>query len=233
MKSQPGNFTPDVFTKKEIKSKAKRDSDDEKFKKWVEELLPTELLRCRSDWDNDHKTVGEEERAFIQQKIKGLKVKQHTKKRLVYVLNHSAGWTYVELWWMMVLCNKPIPRVPYDTPKAGQGKEKDKPKGISALNREFVKFKKRLGEWIEENLDPKLNNKDNMWLFFRYAKQVTQADGNMPNTDKKRLEYVLDLCIGRTYSEIIWITIESFGVMVDSRGQYDKKRKTDESNSDD
>ena len=128
MKSQPGNFTPDVFTKKEIKSKAKRDSDDEKFKKWVEALLPTELLRCRSDWDNGHKMVGEEERAFIQQKISGLKVKQHTKERLVYVLNHSDGWTYVELWWMMILCNKPIPRVPYDTPKAGQGKEKDKQK---------------------------------------------------------------------------------------------------------
>jgi hypothetical protein len=74
--------------------------------------------------------------------------------------------------------------------------------------------------------------KDNM--FIQYAKQVTTKNGSMPETTMRRLNYVLDESIGRTYLDIFRMTLESFGVMMGTKGgSNNKRRKTEENNSDD
>ncbi len=48
----------------------------------------------------------------------------------------------------------------------------------------------------------------------------------MSEKTKRRLNYVLEKeGVGR--SDIFWITLEIFGVMVGTKGSYDKSRKTD------
>lgn len=54
----------------------------------------------------------------------------------------------------------------------------------------------------------------------------------MSEKTKRRLNYVLEK-EGFGRSDIFWITLESFGVMVGTKGSYNKRRKTEECNSDD
>jgi len=221
--------------KKEIKSKAKRDSDVNKFKLWLVERKEW-FERIRVEWKTEHETIGEKEedhlKHFLQQKIEGMKFKhEHTRNRLLYILDKMTGWTYVKLWWMMVLCFEKIVRGPYGTHKESKGNEKDEGKRASSTKREFVNFTKRLDEWIAVNIPQNNTFKDNM--FIQHATQVSTKDGSMSEKTKRRLNYVLEKSIGRTYSDILWMTLESFGVMVGTKGSYNNRRKADECNSDD
>jgi hypothetical protein len=101
---------------------AKSVSDDGIFKKWFEKLLSTEHLRNRIDWNTEHETIRENEgecfKCCLKEIIQGSeRIDGHTRKRLLYVLDNSTGWAYVELWWMMVYCFETIERVPYTTLK--------------------------------------------------------------------------------------------------------------------
>ena len=155
---------------------------------------------------------------------------EHTRNRLLYVLDNMTGWTYVKLWWMVVLCFEKIDRGPYGTPKESKGNEKDEGKRTSSTKREFANFTKRLDEWIAVNIPQKNTFNDNM--FIQHAKQVTKKDDSMSEKTKRRLNYVLDESIGRSCPNIFWMTLQSFVVMHGTKRLY-KKRKTDGSNSDD
>ncbi len=214
----------------EIKSRAKRESDLTKFKQLLVERMEW-FERNRVEWKTEHEAIGEKEeehKHFLQLKIEGVNFKhEHTRNRLLYVLDIRTGWTYVKLWWTMVLCFENIVRGPYGIPNESKGNEKDEGKSTSATKREFVNFTKRLDEWITVNI-PQIpqNNTFNDNMFIQHAKQVTNKDDCMSEKTKRRLNYVLDKeGVGR--SDIFWITLEIFGVMVGTKGSYDKSRKTD------
>ena len=211
-------------TKKEIKSRAKRESDVKQFRQWLVERKEW-FERNRVEWKTEHETIGEKKeenfKHFLQQKIEGMNVKhEHTRNRLLYVLDNMTGWTYVKLWWMVVLCFEKIDRGPFGTPKESKGNEKDEGKRTSSTKREFANFTKRLDEWIAVNIPQKNTFNDNM--FIQHAKQVTKKDDSMSEKTKRRLNYVLEK-EGFGRSDIFWILSKALELWWERRARIIKE----------
>ena len=212
------------------RSDTKKDSDDVIFKKWfdpLESYFDTEL----SKWEGTRADtiVGEEgehvtnynKRKVTEEDIE--KTKDYTKKRLHYVLDKSTGWTHGKLLWLVIQCMLPGDRGEYDTPK-GEEKEKDPSHVDGGNTREFKnRWVSWLDKWILNNLSStpaRTRNEAEEQRFFQFAKRIISEDKRMINTEKTKSNHLLDKIIGRSYEEITWATVASFGLGVGSRGHY-------------
>jgi hypothetical protein len=136
---------------KETKSNAKMESDHKKFMEWFHDVVSKHLLRIRDDWEDIvHDTLveqGEEDfRQILERIINNMTFKHDfERKRLLHVLDESTGWTYIELWWMIVLCfEEKVVRGTYGTPKQGEGKEIDREMGERAAKGSLISLRRRL-----------------------------------------------------------------------------------------
>jgi hypothetical protein len=215
------------------KSNAKMESDHKKFMEWFDDVVSKHLLRPRDDWEvTEHETIveqgGEDFKQSLERIINNMTFNHDfVSKRLLHVLDESTGWTYIELWWMMVLCfEEKVGRGTYSTPKQDEGKEKDREMSERAAKREFDKFTKALDKWMEENLDSQKKNhvKQVTTNFLHAIMIVTANDASLSEKTQRRLKYVLDKSIGRTYDDMLWMTLESFVVMEGTKGTYKRKR---------
>ena len=148
-------------TVSEIRSNAKKCSDDKIFKV-RREVVHAQLSEQKSDVPKP--TIGGEEgKAFTQYLIDKIEETfteekdQHIRKGLLDELNKSVGMGYSAVWWMIVVCMLPGDRDKYNTPKENEGKVKDPKRVVSkeseiSLKREFGKWKNRLDGWILTNL---------------------------------------------------------------------------------
>jgi len=208
----------------DIRSNAKKTADMEGFK-----AAFNELERLFDEWEGTNADAinGGEGNViqYLQQKVAGedeKKIKDHTKKRLHGVLDKCTGWSYAKLWWMMVVCMMASDRgIKYDTPSKNADKDKDPCRVDSTNKREFNKWVGWLDDWLLEN--PPTSRARTMdqveeHRFFQFANWAISKDNRMIGTRKTKLHYLLGKVIGRSYEEIVWATIASFGLGVGSKG---------------
>ena len=143
-------------TVSEIRSNAKKCSDDKIFKV-RREVVHAQLSEQKSDVPKP--TIGGEEgKAFTQYLIDKIEETfteekdQHIRKGLLDELNKSVGMGYSAVWWMIVVCMLPGDRDKYNTPKENEGKVKDPKRVERDCKREFGKWKNMLDNWILTNL---------------------------------------------------------------------------------
>lgn len=234
-------------TVSEIRSNAKKCSDDKIFKV-RREVVHAQLSEQKSDVPKP--TIGGEEgKAFTQYLIDKIEETfteekdQHIRKGLLDELNKSVGMGYSAVWWMIVVCMLPGDRDKYNTPKENEGKVKDPKRVVPqrskeseiSLKRELTKWKNGLDYWIPTNLltmqDGMIDEKEEE-LFLEEAKCFLDEHADMlvkkiGSNAKKKLLYVLEKSTGRSYGEKCWMTIASFRIMKGSKGSYKKRRKAD------
>ena len=213
------------------RSDSKKASDMEAFKEWfdpLESYFDTEL----SKWDGTDTIVGNEREhaiSYIGQRIHeedDEKIDEHTKERLHYVLDKSIGWTYGKFWWMINQCMMSGDREggEYDILKVNTGKVKKQSNVNGGNTREFKnRWVAWLDDWISNNLSStpaRMMNQAEEHRFFQFANWAISKDKRMIGTRKTKLHHLLGTIIGRSYEEIVWATIASFGLGVGSRGDY-------------
>ena len=85
---------------------------------------------------------------------------------------------------------------------------------VKGLQREsLISLRRRLINWMDENLESKNKNhaKQVTTNVIQYANQVTANDDSLSEKTQRRLNYVLDRSIGRTYFDLFWMTLEALG----------------------
>ena len=131
-------------TVSEIRSNAKKCSDDKIFKV-RREVVHAQLSEQKSDVPKP--TIGGEEgKAFTQYLIDKIEETfteekdQHIRKGLLDELNKSFGMEYSAVWWMIVICMLPGDRGQYLKRTKGQSKIQREwcPKRVKYLSRESL-----------------------------------------------------------------------------------------------